>query len=478
MTETGELIRPTSPEKREKLSRAAARRAEILPPENTSGGEAWYQVLEREQIDTAASLRKPVIAGTLAVVLGFGGFLGWAFSADLDSASVVTGTVVVDSKKKTVSHLEGGILKRLLVQEGDLVKEGQPVAQLDDTRARSDLEQFLGKRVGLMAKLARLRAEQSGAEKVDYPTLVLDPKNPIAVDVLAAEQRLFQRRRDAYLGKVTIQRKEIEQRVAEQQSLTALIDASQKQREFIGQRLAGMKELAQKGFVGKAQLLEQEARMSELVGQAGNYQAQTAKSEQAKASAEATLASIDLDWQSDVATQLQEAQLMLNEVESQITSAKDIMDRLTVRSPQDGAVVNIQMRTPGGAIPAGQAIMDVVPEKEPMVVEGKLGTREIASVRVGGKTQVRLTAYDHRVLAPLEGKLTYVAADQTIDPQTQNTYYVIRAEIDQAQLANHPKVALYPGMPAELLVLKKPRRAIDYLFEPVTESFNRAFREN
>ncbi|WP_084539872.1 HlyD family type I secretion periplasmic adaptor subunit [Azorhizobium doebereinerae] len=478
MSEADELLPATDTRRDTPWRGAAARRADILPPIRGKAVETWYQVLEREDVETSSSLRRPVIAGTVAVLLGFGGFLGWAFSADLDSAAVATGTVVVDSKRKTVSHLEGGILKRLLVQEGDVVRADQPVAQLDDTRARSDLQQYRGKRIGLLAKLARLRAEQGGAEQVDFPAPVLDPGNPIAVDVLTAERRLFQRRHESYDGKVAIQRKEIEQRVAEAESLTALMEATDHQREFLGERLKGMRELAAKGFVGKAQLLEQEARLSELVGRSGDYAAQKAKSEKAKASAEATLASIDFDWQSDVANQLQDAQLQLNEVENQITTAKDVLDRLTVRAPQDGAVVNIQMRTPGGAIPAGQAIMDVVPEKELMVVEARLGTREIVSVQVGSKTQVRLTAYDHRVLAPLDGKLSYVAADQTIDPQTQNAYYVIRAEIDQAQLAQHPSVSLYPGMPAELLVLKKPRRAIDYLFGPVTESFNRAFREN
>lgn len=468
---------PPSPLDPERGTQGPARPAQGQAPQR-GAAEAWYQVLERDEAESTSSLRGPVIAGTVAVVLGFGGFLGWAFSADLDSASVATGTVIVDSKRKTVSHFEGGILKSLLVQEGDVVRTNQPLAQLDDTRARSDLGQYRGRRIGLLAKLARLRAEQAGAESVSFPEPVLDPANPIAVDVLTAEKRLFLRRHEAYASKVEIQHKEIEQRVAEAESLSALIDAAQKQRDFIGQRLVGMRELTERGFFGRAQLLEQEARLSELVGRAGDYSAQKARSEKAKASAEAALASIDFDWQSDVATQLQDAQLQLNEVEGQITSAKDVLDRLTVRSPQDGAVVNIQVRTPGGAIPAGQPIMDIVPEKEPMVVEARIGTREIVAVQVGGKTQVRLTAYDHRVLAPLEGKLTYVAADQTVDPATQNAYYLIRAEIDPAIMKQHPTISLYPGMPAELLVLKKPRRAIDYLLGPVFESFNRAFRES
>ncbi|OYY30699.1 MAG: hypothetical protein B7Y65_00435 [Azorhizobium sp. 35-67-15] len=455
----------------------ALRSAEVLPP--GAGGQTWYQVLASEEPKEAGSgLRGPVIAGLAAIFLGFGGFFGWAVSANLDAAAVASGTVIVDSKRKTVSHFEGGTLKRLLVQEGDLVHVGQPLLQMDDTRARADLEQAQGRRIGLLAKLARLRAEQSGAREVTFPEPVLDPGNPIAVDVLTAERRLFARRHESYVGKIEVQRKEIEQRVAEAESLSALIDSVKRQRDLINERITGLRELAAKGFVAKAQLLEQEARISDFAGRLGDYTAQKAKSEQAKAGAEVALAGIDYDWQSDVANQLQDAQLQLNEVENQITTFKDTLGRLTVRAPQEGAVVNIQMRTAGSALPAGQPILDIVPEKEPMVVEAKLGTRDIVSVHTGSKVQVRLTAYDHRTLAPLEGKLTYVAADQTIDPATQNAYYVVRAEIAPEALKDHPSVGLYPGMPAELMVLKRPRRAIDYLLEPVTESFNRAFREN
>lgn len=457
---------------------AARRPAELLPP---GGGreDIWYEVIEKEdEAEARSSLRGPMIAGIAVIIVAFGGFFGWASSASLDAAAVASGTVIVDSKRKTVSHLEGGILKRLVVQEGEIVKEGQPLMLMDDTRARSELERLQGKRIGLLARLARLRAEQARASEIDFPARVLNTKDPVANDVREAETRLFAKRLEAYGGKIEFQRKDIEQRTAEAASATALIDASQKQRALIGERLDGLKTLAVKGFVAKAQVLEQEARLSELTGRIGDYTAQKARAEQAKAGSQVALASVEYDWQSDVADQLQTAQLELNEVENQITSARDIFDRLEVRSPQAGAVANIQKRTPGSALIAGEALLDIVPENEPMIVEARLNTRDIVSVHTGSKAQVRLTAYDHRTIAPVDGKLIYVAADQTLDPNTGAAYYVVRAQIAPEALKDRPNVTLHPGMPAELMVLKRPRRAIDYLVEPITESFNRAFREN
>jgi HlyD family secretion protein len=160
-----------------------------------------------------------------------------------------------------------------------------------------------------------------------------------------------------------------------------------------------------------------------------------------------------------------------------MNAADDILRRVDVMSPQDGIVTNIRTRTPGGVISPGQAILDIIPENEPLIVEAKIGLRDIDSVRVGAPVQVRLTAYNNRSTRPLAGRLTYLSADQQIDERNDSAYFIARAEIFSESLADNPSIALYPGMPAEVLVLNKPRRAIDYLIAPISESFNRAFRE-
>jgi HlyD family secretion protein len=456
----------------------SGRRSGVLLPPAGPGREISYSVAEAVDLEPRDSLRKPLIWGAVAIAIGFGGFFGWAASASLDSAAVATGTVTVDTKRKTVTHLEGGILKRLLVREGDAVKQGQLLLEMDDLRARADLSQFSGKRVGLLAKLARLRAEQTNEPAIDFPAELRDSADPIAVSVVRAESDLFRKRRQVYEGKLEFQRKQIEQYSAEAESLLAKMQSTTRQRDLVATRLEAVRKLSEKGYASKAQLVEIEATWNGLIGSIGEYTAQKAKAEQAKAGALVSLLSVEQEWQSQVASDLQDAQLLLNEVEQQIASAQDVLSRLGVRAPQSGVVVDIKTRTPGGVIPPGQPIMDIVPENEPLLIESRLNLRDIVSVHVGSKARIRLTSYDNRTLAPVAGEVTYVAADQTVDQTTGVAYFIVRARILPEELSSHPEVKLYPGMPAELLVINRPRKAIDYLIEPITESFNRAFREN
>ena len=430
-----------------------------------------------EVIDREPSLRVPVIAGVVAIVVGFGGFMSWAFSASLDSAAVASGTVVADTKRKTVSHFEGGILKRLLVKEGDVVQPGQALILLDDTRARSELQQLTARRFALTAKLARLRSEQSEAAEATFPAELLNSTEPAARDAIAAEQKFFTSRLAAKGGRLDVQRKSVEQHEAEAQALAAQAEATQRQIALLQEQRDAIAGLVEKGFARRSQLLEIDSKLSELQGDSGEFTANRAKAEQAKAGAKLELLALTQDWQQQVAGDIATAQSELADVDERIVAARDVMQRLEVRSPQAGVIVNAQVRTVGGAISAGAPLMDIVPEDEPLVIEAHVSPTDIDSIRVGSPVRVRLTAYNQRRHAPLDGKLTYVAADHVVDERTNQTYFVVRAEVLPESLAAAPGIKLYPGMPADVLIINKPRLAIDYLLSPITDSFDAAFHE-
>lgn len=436
----------------------------------------WVERFEREE-QGGPSFRVPAIAGAIAIVVGVGGFVGWAFAAHLDSAAVANATVIVDSKRKTVSHLEGGILKTLLAQEGDLVQAGQPLLRLDDTRAKAEIEQLRARRVGLEARLVRLRAEQSHIEDLKFPDEVMASPSPIAAEVINAERKVFFSRREMFNRRVEIQRKAVEQQDAELVAIRAQMEANTRQLELLGRELNAIAGLVEKGYAPRPRLTELQSRESELTGRAAELVARKAKAEQAKAAAELEIVSLENDLQQQVAADLQAAQLELADTMERMNASSDVLRRVDVVSPQSGIVTNIRARTPGGVIAPGQPILDIVPEQEPLVVEAKVGLRDIDSVHVGAPVQVRLTAYNNRSTAPLSGKLTYLSADQQIDERSDAAFYIVRASILPESLATNPTIKLYPGMPAEVLIINKPRRAIDYLLAPITESFNRAFRE-
>nr|ADI22417.1 membrane-fusion protein [uncultured Rhodospirillales bacterium HF0500_02H05] len=447
----------------------------VIPSEDSQ--LAWYQILDQEREASRQSLRKPIIAGLTVIILGFGGFLTWGFTAELDSAAVATGSVIVDSKKKVVNHYEGGILKKLLVEEGQNVKVGQTLALLDGTRSESELGQLRGERFGLMAKLARLRAEQRGQNNIAFPQELMATEEGYVGDILSDEKRLFSKRNEVYAAKRDAQAKQIEQFEAEAQALVSQINARTRQEKLVAEQLEGIRQLADKGFATRTQLVEVENNWSDLVGDMGEFKAQKAAAQQQKAEAEINLASIEMEWQSDIATEIQEAQLAFNDVTQRIRASQDVLDRLEVKAPQAGTVSNIQIRTPGGVISPAEPIMDIIPEDEPLVIEARINRQDIDSVQVGSKAQIRLTAYSQRRLAPLMGEVRYVAPDQTVDEQRDSSYYIVRAAIDPKELAKHDDIKLRPGMPANILVLKTPRKAIDYLVDPIVQSMDKAFRE-
>ncbi|AOO82720.1 HlyD family type I secretion periplasmic adaptor subunit [Bosea vaviloviae] len=436
-----------------------------------------FSQAEEPDDERVPTLRSLILAGVTAVAVGFGGFGAWALTAHLDNAAVAVGTVIVDSKRKTVSHLEGGVLKMLLKGEGDRVTQGEPLLRLEDARAKAELQQLQGKRVGFEAKLARLKAEQTSAAEIDFPDDIDRAQTPIAREVVVAERTLFRARGQVYDGKIRIQQRVIEQFQAESEALQAQIEATRYQRSLIDEETRIVGELYEKRYAKRTQLVDLQTKQSELTGRAGEMAARKAKAEQAVAGANLEILSIGLDRQSEIAKDLQDTQLSLSEVVERIIQAQDILRRLVVLSPQEGIVANIRMRTAGSAIAAGEAILDIVPEHEPLIVEAKVDPRDIDVVRMGAETRIRLTAFNARLLPPLQATVNYVAADQLVDEKTGAAYFIVRAEIKPESLAEN-KISLQAGMAAEVLIVNGSRRAVDYLLAPITDSFHRAFRED
>ena len=221
-----------------------------------------------------------------------------------------------------------------------------------------------------------------------------------------------------------------------------------------------------KGFAQRSKLIEIDGRLSELAASRGELAGQRAQAGKGKAGAELALTGIEIDFQSEIAGEITTTRLELADAEERIVGAKDVLRRLEIRSPQAGIVTNIRVRTPGSAVTPGEPLLDIVPESEPLLIEMHISTRDIDSVAVGLLAQIRLTAYNQRSHLPVAGKVIYVAADQSVDEKSNVAYFVARAQVDPDTLAANPDMRLYPGMPAEVLIVHKPRRAIDYLVSP------------
>ncbi|WP_448204561.1 HlyD family type I secretion periplasmic adaptor subunit [Azospirillum sp. sgz302134] len=439
--------------------------------------QSWAPVIDVTPAEP--SLRGTALAGALAVAIGFGGFFGWAMLADLDSASIAPGTIAVESHRKTVSHLEGGILSELLVKDGDLVKAGQVLLRLDSTQSAAVVAQLQGQHWTALARLARLRAEQTDAKAPVYADeLVKAAKDsPVAAEALAAEQRLFESRRDSYEGQIAIQRKRMSQLRDELVALDAQRVATADRLRYTEDEMRIVEGLLAKGYERKPRLLELQRNVADGKGRLGELLANKSKAEQGIAAAELEIINLGNTRRADVGNELQTVQATISDLSERLRGAGDVLKRQEVVAPQAGLVTNLRFFTPGSAVPAGQGILDIVPQNDGLIVEARVSPADVQNVEIGGKALVRLTGYRQRLVPPVPGKVIAFSADQLQDERSGQAYFVARVSLDADTMKQLPTVELHPGMPAEVMIRGHTRKAIEYFMTPLTDGMSRAFRE-
>jgi HlyD family secretion protein len=437
---------------------------------------AWQIALEADV--PAPSFRRIIIASLITIGVGFGGFFAWAFTASLDSAVPAVGFIVVESKRKTVSILEGGTLKDLLVKEGDRVAAGQVLLRLDDTQAVAQIEQLTAVYWSAIAKSARLNAELDDQRTLVVPPALLQQaqNDPSVRALVANEQRLFAARWETYDGTLAVQRKKIAQLGEQIIGLKAQTDATNAKLGFTAEELKGVLELYAKGLTTKPRTLELQRNRAEMNGNLGELAGHVAEARQTIGQTELEMISTTNTRRSDDAKDLQDAQAMIADSSGKLRGAKDVLLHKEVLAPENGTVTDIKLFTPGSSIGPGQPILDLVPVQGRLIVEVSVRPDDIEHVHVGQKANIRLTSYKQHRVPVLSGHITYVSADRQQDPKG-DPFFMARAELDPGVLATFKDVVLYPGMPAEILIIGGERLAIDYFISPITDSFHRALRE-
>lgn len=437
----------------------------------------WTATIDVEPAEP--SLRNTALAGALAVLVGFGGFLTWGFTASLDSAALAAGTVMVESHRKTVSHLEGGILRDLLVKDGDLVRAGQVLLRMDSTQSQAVVSQLQGQYWTALARLGRLRAEQSDGPKPLFSADLVKAArdNPVAAEAMAVEERLFRSRLDSHEAQMGIQRRQISQLRDEIAALESQRAATADRLRYTRDELQVVQGLLAKGYERKPRLLELQRNVADSEGRLGELMANKSKAEQAIAAAELTMINLGNTRRSEVAVDLQTAQASVSDLSERLRSADDILLRQAVTAPQAGRVTGLRFFTTGGVIPAGAGILDIVPQDDAMIVEARVSPHDVQNVEVGSKAMVKLTGYRQRSVPPVAGQVLSLSADQLEDERTGAFYFAARISMDAAELKALPGVDLHPGMPAEVMIHGHARRAIDYFLTPLTDGMQRAFRE-
>lgn len=431
-----------------------------------------------QSISDQLGTRKVVLVGTIIVLIFFGVFGAWAVFAPLDSAAIAVGTVEVENNRKIVQHLEGGIVKDILVRDGDEVKAGQTLIRLVGIQPRAQLQLIRGQRNALFARAARLRAERDGNSGISFPEeLNVQSDDPRVQESMLGQLNIFEARRDAIDG----QRRILGQRVAQFREeiigLQAQIRSADEQLVLIDDELTGLQTLFDKGLTPKSRLLALQRRRAEIQGERGQNLSGIARAKQNITEAEIRIFELRTEQISEVVAELREVETELLDLEERLGAAVDVQRRTDVISPADGIVVDMQVTNVGAVIQPGERLLDVVPGNEKLVIEARVTPTDIDVVHPGLPAQVRLVAFNQRITPTVEGTVASVSADRLIDEATGESYYTARIEISNPDDPTLDGLVLLPGMPAEVLIRTGERTLVQYLVSPVQQSFTRSLTE-
>jgi HlyD family secretion protein len=425
-----------------------------------------------------SSIRLHLVVGLSVVVLLVGGLGVWASTAQISGALIAPGSIVVESSVKKVQHPTGGVVGEVRAHDGDHVKTGDIVVRLDDTITKANLAIVTKNLNGLLARGARLEAEQQGLDKIVFPQALLDKADdPDVKDVMASETKLFDVRTTGRSGQKAQLRERITQLKEEIAGLTAQAQAKDQEIALVNKELVGVRQLYDQHLVQLTRLTTLERDAARLAGEKAQYVASTAQAKGKITETELQIIQIDKDMVSDVSKDLRETNDKIGEYIERKVTAEDQLRRVDIRAPQDGVVEQSTVHTVGGVIQAGDAIMLVVPQADDLQVEAKVNPQDIDKLQIGEKTLLRLSAFNQRTTPELTGEVIRVSPDVNTDQRSGQSYYTIRVSLPPDEVAKLGEAKLIPGMPVEAFVQTGDRTMMSYLVKPLKDQLMRAFRE-
>jgi HlyD family secretion protein len=419
---------------------------------------------------------KPIVAGLLllaALILGIG---GWLILAELSGAVVAPGTLVVFGKPKTVQHLEGGIVAAILVRDGDRVAKGEVVARLDDTQLKASHAMLLAGWAEAVARRDRLIAERDRLPAI----LLTEPEKHAAAllaEARAGQQRLFAARADARNGQVAQLAKRIalhRQQIAARRSQQVFLS---NQTAFLHEELSGLRILKEKGLARNTQLLGLERQREQLAGGLDKLRSEIEEIGKTIEETRLRILQIDRDHQQAVLAELRETSQEISELAQQLAAIRDQLGRVEIRAPVGGIIHQLGIFTEGGVVAPGEALMQVVPVTENLIIEVKVEPQHIDQLRIGQPVVLRFSAFNQRTTPELNGTVATISADLVSVAETGLSYFLVRIALAKEEARRLAGRRLHPGMPVEAFIRTEDRTALSYLLKPLTDQIMRAFRE-
>ncbi len=426
---------------------------------------------------------RPVVSVTIAVVFSLLLVVWfWGSLAPVTSAAIAPGVVSPDGSRKTIQHLEGGIISEIFVREGDHVEVGQWLMRLDVTQSKANFDARRGEWLRLQAMKARLEALDRKLPKLELPEFLRTEKNAEIHAFIEDQRKLFDGQQQEIENRKNVLTQQMRQLEEEIGGKRKEIDGYKKQLSIIAEEISDKRILQAKNLVRKPEVLALERAQADLEGRIGGSSADISRAEQKIEEIKLTIISVETLYRDQFSEQLTKTKRDISQIEGSVVSASDILARADVSSPVKGTVVVSRFKTIGGVVKAGESLFEITPDDDDLIIDAKLSPNDIDVVRAGLPAQVHLDPYVSRRTPMLEGKVIHVSSDVIVETGNPNIaaqrYYQVKVLIDRKEMDKAKNVVLVPGMTAEVFIITGTRTFLEYLTDPIAKSFRHAFRED
>lgn len=414
--------------------------------------------------------------GYLIVFVMFGLFGSWAMLAPLDSAALAQGVVTVQTYRKTVQHYEGGIVKELLARDGDMVKANQPLIVLDDTQIRAEMDIVLSQLITAQAAEARLLAERDQHETINFDNMI-EANSDRALETRDGEIQVFTARRNSHQGEIEVLKQRVSQLNQQIKGLNELAATKIKLASSYRAEVSELRDLLKDGYVDKQRLLEQERRLDTVQAEAAEHRSEISRIRIQINETELQILQLDKQFNTEVVAKLSEVQAQAFNLKQQLLALEERINRIVIRAPDDGMVIDMKVHTIGGVVGSGTPLLDIVPSTSDLIIEAQVSPMDIDRISLGLLADVRFSVFNSATTPVIQGELIQISADRLINEQTGMPYYLARVKITDKGLADLGSRRLVPGMPAEVLINTGERTLFQYLMQPVDNAFARSLIE-
>ena len=430
----------------------------------------------RKRVPT--SIKKPLLMGLVVIGVFFAGFGYWAIRAPIAGAAIAPGVVIASGQNQSIDHLEGGIISEITTRNGALVKQGDALVYLDPTQAASSRNRVEKSLVALSANLARMTAEMSGADEIRFPDTLLERANknqqtqPLELQKAEFESRLIQHKSE--LSVLDEQVSAIEQ---EMSGIELQIEAEKTKLVVLKDEIKAKESLLKRGLTPKNQYNALLREQADTKGAIGALTARIGQRKKSISEVRVRQETIRATRRSEASSQINELRTQIDDLDEQLTSRADILQRMVIRAPVDGVIVKIEKNTIGSIIRPGETVLELLPTSSDLIISARVSPIDIDIVTIGQEASIRFSALNARTTPEVPATVEYISADRLVDQATQEVYFDARLKLIDDLPEDFNPEKIYAGMPVDAFIKTGDRTFVEYLVKPITDSFRGAFTE-